>query len=304
LEGEAVNTLQNTQATAYSAASYADVAMQEARRAMLETTSVRKTVKDALAAHLQASTSLSGQQVTKLAQDTSAEFQAAVGEQRRLEKCLHDQQAETERLRQELHHVHAAQSANVQAWQQNQAAEQATTTGKIEDLKTSLQRQKVYEDQRSRELQEELGHMRQQQAQGTQLMTARTEDQIAALRTQLETLRQNLEQEREQREKVHKELAEYKAYWEEPLYENEGTLMDDVPNVPGLSSAVSNPVPEFPASAANAPADFQFHHTSFGQSTAIQNPLPTSGYMGEYSAVGPSLPVHPVQSPVNPSLQR
>ena len=74
LEGEAAETLQRTEATAQSAAGFADAAMQEARKAMMETASVRKAVEDTLSLHLQASTSLSGQQIAQLARETSAEF--------------------------------------------------------------------------------------------------------------------------------------------------------------------------------------------------------------------------------------
>ena len=64
----------------------------------METVAVRKAVEGALAAHLQTSTTLSGQQITSLAQETSREFQAALGEQRRLEKNLQEQREETAKL--------------------------------------------------------------------------------------------------------------------------------------------------------------------------------------------------------------
>ena len=97
--------------------------MQEAWKAMLETASVRKAVEDTLSMHLQASTSLSGQQIAPLVRETSAEFQAAIGEQKRLEQRLKEQHEETIRLPNELHEAHAAQSANVQALQQSRATE-------------------------------------------------------------------------------------------------------------------------------------------------------------------------------------
>ena len=52
LEGEATQTLQQMQDTAQSAVGQADAALQAARKAMLETTTMRKTVEEALAAHL------------------------------------------------------------------------------------------------------------------------------------------------------------------------------------------------------------------------------------------------------------
>ena len=102
LEGEAVQTLQQTQDTAHSAAGQADAALLAAWTAMLETAAVRKTVEDALAAHLRTSTSLSGQQIASLAHETSKEFQAALSEQRRLEQSLKEQREETSRLQQSL----------------------------------------------------------------------------------------------------------------------------------------------------------------------------------------------------------
>ena len=125
-----MDTLQRTQATTQSAAGYADAAMQEAQKAMLEMASVRKAVEDTLSMHLQASTSLSGQQIAQLACETFAEFQAAIGEQKKLEQRLKEQHEETIRLRNELHQAHAAQSANVQALQHSRVTEQAMTTGR------------------------------------------------------------------------------------------------------------------------------------------------------------------------------
>ena len=70
----AAHTLQMTQDTAQSVAGYADAAMQEARKVVMETVAVRKAVEEALAAHLQTSTSLSGQQIASLAHETLKEF--------------------------------------------------------------------------------------------------------------------------------------------------------------------------------------------------------------------------------------
>ena len=42
------------------------------------------------------------------------EFQAAIGEQKRLEQCLREQQSEMTRLRTELHGAQAAQTASMQ----------------------------------------------------------------------------------------------------------------------------------------------------------------------------------------------
>ena len=123
LEGEAASTLQRTQETAQSAAGYVDGAMQEAWKAMLETASVQKAVEDTLSMPVQASTSLSGQQIAQLVCETSAEFQAAIGEQKRLEQRFKEQHEETIRLCNELHEANAAQSANVQALQHSRAIE-------------------------------------------------------------------------------------------------------------------------------------------------------------------------------------
>ena len=139
LEGEAAQTLQRTQDTAQSAAGQADAALQAARTAMLETAAVRKTVEDALAAHLQTSTSLSGQQIASLAHETSKEFQAALGEQRRLEQCLKEQREETAKLQQSLQQLHASRVTDAQAMEQNRAVAQATTSGRIDDLQASIQ---------------------------------------------------------------------------------------------------------------------------------------------------------------------
>ena len=160
LEGEAVQTLQRTQDTAQSAAGYVDAAMQEARKAMMETVAVRKAVEDALSAHLQTSTTLSGQQIASLAHETSKEFQAAMGEQRRLEKRLQEQQEETSKLHHSLRQLQISRATDSQALQQSRAVEQASTTGRIDDLKSSIQRQMMFEDQRTAKLQEELATLR------------------------------------------------------------------------------------------------------------------------------------------------
>ena len=134
LTGEAAKTLQHTQDTAQSAAGQADAALQAARKAMLEMAAVRKTVEEALAIHLQTSTSLSGQQIASLAHETSKEFQAALGEQRRLEQSLKEQREETARLQQSLHQLHATRVADAQAQEQTRVVAQATTSGRIDDL--------------------------------------------------------------------------------------------------------------------------------------------------------------------------
>ena len=61
-----------------------DVAMQEVSKVMIEIVVMCKAMEDALAAHLQTSTILSGQQIASLVHEMSKEFQAAMGEQRRL----------------------------------------------------------------------------------------------------------------------------------------------------------------------------------------------------------------------------
>ena len=130
---------------------------------MLETAAVRKTVEEALAAHLQTSTSLSGQQIASLAHETSKNFQAALGEQRRLEQSLKEQREETARLQQSLQQLHATRVADAQAMEQNRAVAQATTSGRIDDLQSSIQQQRMVDDQRTTTFQTELAVLKQQQ---------------------------------------------------------------------------------------------------------------------------------------------
>ena len=122
----------------------------------METAAVRKTVEDALAAHLQTSTSLSGQQIASLAHETSKEFQAALSEQRRLEHCLKEQREETVKLQHSLLQLQESRVTDAQAMEQNRAVAQATTSGRIDDLQASIQQQRIFDNQRSTNLQAEL----------------------------------------------------------------------------------------------------------------------------------------------------
>ena len=88
-----------THQTAQSAVGQADAALQEARKAAMETEAVKKTVQEALSSYFEASTSLSAQQVSKLTQDTYAEFQAAYKEHSSLKDSLRAQENETLRLK-------------------------------------------------------------------------------------------------------------------------------------------------------------------------------------------------------------
>ena len=102
----------------------ADAAYQAARQAVSKTANIRQAVEEALARHYHASTTLSTEQVTKLAHDTSQEMQMAVQERQQLKTRLQDQQAETERLRAELQKFQAAQSSELQGMQQQQLLQQ------------------------------------------------------------------------------------------------------------------------------------------------------------------------------------
>ena len=128
---------------------------------MLETAAVRKTVEEALAAHLQTSTSLSGQQIASLAHETSKEFQAALGEQRRLQQSLQEQKEEMARLQQSLQQLHATSVADTKTMEQNRAVTEAITSGHIDDLQSSIQQQRMVDEQRSTTFQAELAMLKQ-----------------------------------------------------------------------------------------------------------------------------------------------
>ena len=81
-------------------------------------------MEEALARHYHASTTLSTEQVTKLAHETSHEMQRAVQERQQLQTRLQDQQAETERLRAELQKFQVAQSSELQGMQQQSLLQQ------------------------------------------------------------------------------------------------------------------------------------------------------------------------------------
>ena len=106
-------------------------------------------------------------------------------------------------------------------------------------------------------MQLELGVLKQQQREQGERMTTRTDELIANLREQLESLKVDLEREKQQGEKVHEELSDYKAAWEEPLYENEYSF--DVPPVPSTV-----PLSATPPVDRVLLDDFQFQRTVDG----------------------------------------
>ena len=72
------------------------------------------------------------------------------------------------------------------------------------------------------------------------------------MREQLRAIKRDLDAEREQRQKVQQELTDYKAYMEEPMYENEtspvpgddralGSVLEDRPNLPAVPSGSNLP---------------------------------------------------------------
>ena len=81
---------QTTQVQTQAAMGQADAAFQAARQAVSETATIRQTVEEALARHYHASTTLSTEQVTKLAHETSQEMQMAVQERQQLNVRLQE----------------------------------------------------------------------------------------------------------------------------------------------------------------------------------------------------------------------
>ena len=82
---------QNTQIQTQAAMGQADAAFQAARQAVSETANMRQAVEEALVRHYHASTTLSTEQVTKLAHETSQEMHVAVQERQQLKTQLQDQ---------------------------------------------------------------------------------------------------------------------------------------------------------------------------------------------------------------------
>ena len=82
---------QSTQVQTQAAMGQADAAFQAARQAVSETANIRQTVEEALARHYHASATLSTEQVTKLAHETSQEMHVAVQERQQLKARLQDQ---------------------------------------------------------------------------------------------------------------------------------------------------------------------------------------------------------------------
>ena len=136
-------------------------------------------------------------------------------------------------------------------------------------------------------------------------MNTRADELMSTLREQLRAIKQDLDTEREQRQKVQKELTEYKAYMEEPIYENETSPVhgDD----PALARIPEDrPIlPLLPSGSQLSPVDeFQFLSGlpvsgSVGQGLSVQN-QPSTSYVGN-SAAGAS--GNPVQSARNPRMQ-
>ena len=139
---------------------------------------------------------------------------------------------------------------------------------------------------------------RQQQAQSSQMNT-RADELMSTLREQLQAIKQDLDAEREQRQKVQKELTEYKAYMEEPIYENETSP------VRGDDSALAGIPEDRPTllllpSGSNLPQvdNFQFNSGmpvsgSVDQGLSVQN-QPSSSYVGTSG--------NPIQSAGNPGI--
>ena len=71
---------QSTQLQTQVASAQADAAMEAARKAVLDTAEVRRTVEAALAAQFQHQTALTADQVDKLAKETSQKWQGAIQE--------------------------------------------------------------------------------------------------------------------------------------------------------------------------------------------------------------------------------
>ena len=126
-------------------------------------------------------------------------------------------------------------------------------------------------------------------------MNTRADELMSTLREQLKAIKQDLDAEREQRKKVQDELTEYKAYMEEPIYENETSP------VHGDEAPEKLPTFHLVPSGSNLPADHDFQFSSgmpvsgsVGQGLSMPN-QPSSSYVG---ASG-----NPVQSAGNPGMQ-
>ena len=81
--------------------------------------------------------------------------------------------------------------------EQNRAVGQATTSGRIDDLQSSIQQQRIHEIQRSTNLQAELAVLRQQQQAQSSQMNTRADELMSTLREQLKAIKQDLDAERE-----------------------------------------------------------------------------------------------------------
>ena len=121
-------------------------------------------------------------------------------------------------------------------------------------------------------------------------MDTRTDEMVSILREQLRVIKNELDAEREQRRKVQQELMDYKAYMEEPMYENEtppvfgddralGSEMEDRPNLPVPSGSNLPPVDDFQF-AAGMPVS-----GSVGQGLSVQN-QPSSSHVGASGNAG------------------
>ena len=127
-------------------------------------------------------------------------------------------------------------------------------------------------------------------------MNTRADELMSTLREQLKAIKQDLDAEREQRQKVQKELTEYKAYMNEPFYENETSpVPSDDQALPGIPEDRPNlsPLP----GGANLPSvdNFQFVSGmpvsgSVGQWLSVPN-QPSTSYVGNSTAGASGNPV-------------
>ena len=131
-------------------------------------------------------------------------------------------------------------------------------------------------------------------------MTSRTDELMTTLREQLQSIKRELDAEREQREKVQQELSDYKAYMEEPIYENEESPVqgDDraLTTIPEDRPAL----PLLPRGLTQHNDDFQFSpgvnvSGVVGQGSSVQNRSSPS-HVSEISAAGFSGNPVPVSS--------
>ena len=114
---------QSTHLQTQVASAQADAAMEAAKKAVLETAAVRRTVEAALAAQFQHQTALTTDQVAHLAKETSQQWQCAVQDSQMLNQRLQEQQRETDRLKEELQRLQVSQSAELQGLHQQRQQE-------------------------------------------------------------------------------------------------------------------------------------------------------------------------------------